>query len=641
MKLTSADFRFLNAWVQGVDVHNAWDRYMRHRGADDLRRMRSTVRTMLDILASISKRHGDLQTAVLLRRDGARIKLPALSIPNAAASPARASAMPTLEQFAAELDDPSFYSEAELVGLLEERYGKVASLRPEGTGGSARLRDSLELRAEKRRGRLVRRQMEALRRLEVLAATAPTASDEITAWFDGHIAKRLGRVGIRTLAELMFYMRLHGYRWYRKVPRVGEGGAARLVAWLGQHEASLGELAITVLAPLRKLDVAAVTPRPATAIVPIERLRLPSTLSGVDGTNRAPPERCRARARYDYAAVMEWLELRRPVGESGNAHSFRAYRKEAERFLLWAVFERHKALSSLDHVDCIDYRRFLREPSQEWIGVKSVPRWSELWRPFEGPLGTTSRKAAETIVTSMCAWLVQVRYLDSNPWVLAPRPNQPMPLRELRSLSDKQWDSVSKWLAARAATPANDRLRMMFDLALATGMRAVELASARAGWLRQDVDEEGQPAWNLIVVGKGGKEREVPLTSRVAWQLACHLDGKGLGPSLAELDAQTPLLSALKDPMRPMNATRVYELMKAALVQCAEALERQDPRGAGRIRQASPHWMRHTHGRKFVEAGGDRGILRQNLGHASDATTAIYDRSEAKRRRREVEKVFG
>ena len=172
-------------------------------------------------------------------------------------------------------------------------------------------------------------------------------------------------------------------------------------------------------------------------------------------------------------------------------------------------------------------------------------------------------------------------------------------------------------------------------------MRAVELANARAGWLRQDVDEEGQPAWNLIVVGKGSKEREVPLTARSAWQLAGHLDTKGLGSSLAMLDPQTPLISALKDPMRPMDATRVYELMKGALRACAEEVEGDDPQAAGRIRQASPHWMRHTHGRKFVEAGGDRGVLRQNLGHASDATTAIYDRSEAKRRRREVEKVFG
>ena len=646
MKLTSADFRFLSAWVQGVDVHDAWDRYMRHRGTDDLRRMRSTVRTMLDLLAAVSRRQGDAATAALLRRDSARIKLPALSaakLPGLVGQTAELFAprrLPTLEEFAAELEDASFYSEAELVELLEQRYGKVASLRPD-TDRPKRLRDTPELLAEKRRGRLVQRQLDALRRLEVLAATTPAPADALSGWLDPVTVKRLGAVGVLRISELMFYIRLHGYRWYRKVPRIGEGGALRLVGWLRQHEAALGPVSITALAPLRQLDVAAITPRVASGVVPIERLRLPSTLSGADGTNRAAPERCKARARHDYAAVMEWLELRRPVRETGNAHTFRAYRKEAERFLLWAVFERRKALSSLDHVDCLEYRRFLGAPGPAWIGGKSVPRWSEHWRPFEGPLAPASRKAAETIVTTLCTWLVDVRYLDSNPWTQAPRPNRAQPLQELRSLSDKQWDRVSAWLKKRPQTPANHRLRILFDLALATGMRAVELANARAGWLRQDVDEEGQPAWNLIVVGKGSKEREVPLTARIAWQLAGHLDTKGLGPHLAMLDPQTPLISALKDPMRPMDATRVYELMKAALCACAEEVESDDPQAAGRIRQASPHWMRHTHGRKFVEAGGDRGVLRQNLGHASDATTAIYDRSEAKRRRREVEKVFG
>lgn len=138
--------------------------------------------------------------------------------------------------------------------------------------------------------------------------------------------------------------------------------------------------------------MAAITPRMASGVVPIERLRLPSILSGTVGSNRAAPERCKARARNDYAAVIEWLELRRPVGDTGNAHTFWAYRKGTERFLLWAVFERHKALSSLDHVDCLAYRRFLGAQGPAWINAKSVPRGSEHWRPFEGPLAPAPRK---------------------------------------------------------------------------------------------------------------------------------------------------------------------------------------------------------------------------------------------------------
>ena len=82
--------------------------------------------------------------------------------------------------------------------------------------------------------------------------------------------------------------------------------------------------------------------------------------------------------------------------------------------------------------------------------------------------------------------------------------------------------------------------------------------------------------------------------------------------------------------------------MKPALLACTAAVENNgDAKSAQRLRQAGAHWMRHTHGRKLVEAGGDRGVLRQNLGHASDATTAIYDVAAARHRRRGAEKMFG
>lgn len=643
-KLATGDFRFVAAWVQGIDVLSAWERYMSHRGSGDLRRIRSTVRAILDHLAALATRHGEPDAAALLRRDPADIKVPKAAVLSASQTPTASHAWPTLAEFSATLDDPDFYSEAELVALLEERYGRVASLRPTGHGQSAarRTRDTAELRAIRRKGRLVVRQLETLRRLEALSASRPVPADAVGAWLPPATVQRLRTAGVLTLADVMLFIRLHGYRWYRKVPRLGELGAGRLVSWLGQHETTLGAVAAAARVPLSQLGPWLKEPPAQVAVVPIERLRLPVALSGQGGSNRAQTERCRARARNDYQAITEWLELRRPTEGTGNGHTFRAYRKEAERFLLWAVFERKKALSSLDHVDCLEYRRFLGQIPEGWISSQGAPRWSEQWRPFAGPLAQRSRKAAEAIVTTLCAWLTDVRYLDSNPWTQVPRLNRPLPLQELRSLSDKQWTLLEAWLLALPETAANARLRMMFSLALATGMREAELAGARVGWLRQDVDEEGALAWNLVVVGKGAKEREVPLTAKVAAQLAGHLASKGLGDGLAQVAPDVPLLSGLKDVLKPLAPDRVYELMKAALLACAAAVEGEgDAKSAQRIAQASPHWLRHTHGRKFVEAGGDRGVLRQNLGHASDATTAIYDRSAARHRRRQVEKVFG
>lgn len=624
MKLAASDFRFLSAWVQGVEVREAWSRYCPHRGAVDLRRIRTTVRTMLDQLSAVARRHGDGATAVLLRRDPGRIRAPAGRA---------AQAGPTLDAFAATLTDADFYSEAELIQLWQERFGR---------------RDAPAAAAAKRRARLVARQLDALRRLEQLAVTAPVPEDELQAWLDAALAERLARVGVMRLQDLLAFINRHGYRWYRRVPRIGEEGAQRLARWLGEHEASLGALRLHAVLPMARLQRHQLTPPPAFGVVPIERLRLPEALSGRDGSNRAPATRCRISARNDHEAVQAWIELRRPVADTGNAHTWRAYRKEAERFLLWALFEQRKPLSSLDGADCMAYRRFLAQPGPLWIGPKSAQRWSDQWRPFEGPLAPRSRRAAEVIVMSMCAWLVRVRYLDGNPWDTVPRSSRALPLGELRSLSDRQWERVEAWLDAQPPNAATLRLRLMFHLGLATGLREAEMAAARAEWLRIDLDEEGLPAWNLRVTGKGGRQRDVPLTRRLVQHLTEHfrrqglLDGAQAQPNaLFELDPATPLLSALADPLRPMAPARVYELMKTALGRCADEIEADDAMAAERIRRASPHWLRHTHGRKFVEAGGDRGILRQNLGHASDATTAIYDRSEARRRRREVEKVFG
>ena len=568
-KLSGADFRFVSAWVQGIEVQAAWERYQAHRGTGDLRRIRSTVRGILDHLAALANRHGDAHAAAVLRRDPTRIKALEATLSGPVKAPA-SSALPTLEQFAAELGNADFYSEAELVELLEERYGKVASIRPEGVYKARRAqRDTPELLAIKRKGRLVLRQLEALKRLESLATTAPVVADSTTAWLDPVTCQRLRTVGVLSLGDLLLYIRLNGYRWYRKVPRIGETKARRLTHWLCVQEATLGPVSISALAPVSKMGALLKEPPAAVGVVPIERLRMPIGLSGEGGQNRASTERCKARARNDYQAVMEWLELHRPTEGTGNAHTFRAYRKEAERFLLWAVFERRKALSDLDHVDCLEYRRFLGDIGPDWIGAKWVPRWSERWRPFEGQLGARSRQSAEGVVTTMCAWLAEVRYLDSNPWTQVPRANRPVPLQELRSLSDKQWKIFDDWLQERSDTSANERLRMMFSLALATGMREAELAGARAGWLRQDVNEEGELAWNLVVLGKGAKEREVPLTAKVASRLATHLASKGQGSELSEVPPDVPLLSGLTDAMLPLHPDRIYELMKAALVACA------------------------------------------------------------------------
>jgi len=91
----------------------------------------------------------------------------------------------------------------------------------------------------------------------------------------------------------------------------------------------------------------------------------------------------------------------------------RAYCKEAERFWLWAIMHKGKALSSMSDEDCIEYRDFLADPQprSRWCGDRGREGWSPLWRPFEGPLSASAHRYAVSILKDLYGLLVDQNYL--------------------------------------------------------------------------------------------------------------------------------------------------------------------------------------------------------------------------------------
>ena len=114
-------------------------------------------------------------------------------------------------------------------------------------------RDTPEQRAIRRKGRLVMRHVEVRRRLEALSAISPVLDDAIGAWLSTVTVRRLRVAGVPTLADLLLLIRVHGYRWYRNVPRIGELVARRPVTWLGHQEQTLGPVAKTALVSLAQI----------------------------------------------------------------------------------------------------------------------------------------------------------------------------------------------------------------------------------------------------------------------------------------------------------------------------------------------------------------------------------------------------
>ena len=581
-------FRFLSGVVQGLDGRALWDRYLFAHGTADLRRIRSVTALLFDEVGALARRAGRPEIALLLRRRSA---------PAATGAPTL-----TLDEFSSSLP-ANMHSEAELLALWKEVHGEPRSHRP-----------------TQRRQRLIEHQLDALRWLESLPVVAPQPEDAVSAWIEAPVARRLGAVGIETLDELRNWIGLHGHHWHRQVSRVGVEGAARIVRWLVGHADTLGALPAHALQPRSQIDVRTLAPAPSTGVVPLERLTLPPTLSGAQGSNRAEAHRRRTAATDDLEAIQAWLSQHPP-----SSHTWRAYRREAERFLLWAVFERSKALSSLDSPDCSAFREFLAAPGADWVSPRHVPRWSERWRPMEAGLSPVSITTAISIVRNLCGWLVRQRHLATDPWDDTSAAG-PTVSSTTRSLRDRDWALLQQWLTSRGSGPSADRLHALIALACHTGLRESELAAARTGWLRRTPHTDGRQTWSLLIAPGPGHAapRIIDLRDATARQLLDHLARTQGSESESDERVDRPLFAHRADPGRALTPGRVYTLIKRALDQCADSVAPHDPAAAARLRGASPHWLRHTHAMHLVAEGASLAELQRRLGHRSPASSITY-----------------
>lgn len=285
-----------------------------------------------------------------------------------------APALPSLEEFMESQGlDPEFYSEAEV--LQEYRAFHGLDERPE--------HDTLLVQSGKE---ISDRQVRALNRLEALVARPPRAADQLDGWLSPALTEMLRRQGVHSLGELIEYLHSRGYAWYRRIQGLGEVRAKNLVEWLVPVAEQLKRpLPRHVHVPPQRYlaQVAAAgggTPESKVfAIVPLERLVVPAALAGSRAVALGLPAN-------DLEAIQAWLETHR-----GCPATFRAYRKEAERFYLWCLHVRGKALSAVSADDLTSYQSFISSVPSDWINHRRVPATDPDWRPFRGQLGVTSQ----------------------------------------------------------------------------------------------------------------------------------------------------------------------------------------------------------------------------------------------------------
>lgn len=460
--------------------------------------------------------------------------------------------------------------------------------------------------------------------LRAVKAPAPKVTDQVERWLPARTAVPLERAGVTTLAELVVRVAT-SQNWWKAVPGVGRTAAAAAAEFVRKHGSSL------------KLPLA--TPDTSVrVIVPWEELRPPRDLDGSKGVFRAPKATCVLDADNDYQAVQAWLSLHESTATQ------RAYRKEAERLMLWAIVERGKPLSSLTTEDAIAYRAFLRRPSprERWVGPVS-PRNSPPWRPFQGPLSAASAAYTLQVIGALFRWLIEQRYLLANPFagVKVRGAQRAGPLDTRRAFSAHEWDLIRRVADYSAIEEAYSeralaRLRFLLDFSYATGLRADELVRATLG----DIEVDGRHARWLVVQGKGAKRGRVALPG-LAWSaLERYLRARGVSLRRDQWQPSTPLVARAEADEAQISTSRLWRIMKTYFERAANLLQESSPSTAARARLASPHWMRHTHASHGLAKGVDVAVMRDNLRHSSIAVTSTYLHADEARRASALSEAF-
>ena len=271
-----------------------------------------------------------------------------------------------------------------------------------------------------------------------------------------------------------------------------------------------------------------------------------------------------------------------------------------ERFLEMMAAEAGAARNTL-----MAYGRDLAGASESLGGklgqadAAMLSRLGEEWLPLAR--SSVARKASA--LRRFYAFLAEERLRADDPSDALPRPGAARSLP--RTLDHQDVDKLFAEIERRLGlerSPANLRLSTLIELPYGSGLRATELVSLPRNLVRRD-----QPY--LILRGKGGRERLVPVSERAR-------------AAVADYAATLPKDGVYLFPSGKAHVSRVrlFQLLRALAADAGISPDR-----------VSPHVLRHAFATHLLEGGADLRALQTMLGHADIATTQIYTHIDSRR----------
>lgn len=294
-------------------------------------------------------------------------------------------------------------------------------------------------------------------------------------------------------------------------------------------------------------------------------------------------------------AFLEFLSL----NQNASAHTVRAYQSDLTQFLL------HLAAETGVPAEQITPAALDRSALRSFLAAVYAARHSR---------ATAARKLAA--VRAFVRYLRRESIIDQDPGLLVATPK--LDVRVPPHLSEPEATALMD--APPVDTPLGRRDRAILELFYAAGLRLSELASLDL----EDVDVRSRM---VRVVGKGGKERLVPMNTSAAGAIRAYLPDRD---RLVQAVGRDPVRRA---PPRRSGARRRRASAEPLFVNYRgrrlstrgiDLLVRRHVAAAGGRPDISPHALRHSFATHLLQRGADLRAIQELLGHSRLSTTQRY-----------------
>ncbi len=257
--------------------------------------------------------------------------------------------------------------------------------------------------------------------------------------------------------------------------------------------------------------------------------------------------------------------------------------------------------------DLLDFADWLARNGQDFANAARIDVEGYLIHCEAQGLAQATRARRLSSIKGLYRFAFEEGWREDNPAIQIKGPGRAKSLPKTLSVEE-----VEQLLAAARTHGRNksDRLRntCLMELLYATGMRVTELVSLPVSATR------GDPRM-ILVRGKGGKERMVPLSPPAREALAAWIKLRDEVQETARRDGIAPskFLFATKAKTGHLTRHRFYTLIKELAVH-----------GGVSPAKVTPHTLRHAFATHLLANGADLRVIQTLLGHADISTTEIY-----------------